>query len=183
MPLSRREGLSRREQGGSGRLFGDGGAALVEFALVLPVLSLLLFGIIEFGINLNDYQTMRQSVRDTARNAIVGDYGNSGACDQGGATAANNANAMICTTRATSGLGSSLAVRVVFTDNNGAADYSTDRVKVCAVAPAKSVTGIIAPFLKSRYLKASVETRAEKALTLTTTQSGTDPSGGSWSWC
>ena len=46
-----------------GRAQGDDGAALVEFALVMPVLFLLLFGIVEFGINLNDYQAIRQGIR------------------------------------------------------------------------------------------------------------------------
>ncbi len=166
----------------SRRLGGDDGAALVEFALVMPVLALFLFGLVEFGINLNDYQSIRQAVRDTARNAIVQDYGNSGTCAQAGSTGSDNANAMICTTRANSGLGSNLTVQVIFTDNNGSNDFTTDKVKVCAVAKAKSVTGIISPFLKSVYLKSGVETRAEKKLTLTTT-TNVDPSGGNWSWC
>ena len=42
------------------RSAGDRGAALVEFAIVMPLLFLILFGIIEFGIAFNDYQSIRQ---------------------------------------------------------------------------------------------------------------------------
>jgi Flp pilus assembly protein TadG len=166
------------------RAQGDEGAALVEFALVMPVLFLLLFGMIEFGININDYQSIRQATRDAARQAVVGDYG-SGTCAPATASAADNSAAVQCTATKASGI-STLAVRVVFTDNNTGDpnNYNTDKVKVCAVTKAKSITGILSPFLKSVYLKSSVEMRAEKVLTLSTTPvSPTDPSGGSWSWC
>jgi Flp pilus assembly pilin Flp len=43
------------------------GNAGVEFALLLPLLSLLLFGSIEVGRALHDYHVVTQSVRDGAR--------------------------------------------------------------------------------------------------------------------
>jgi Flp pilus assembly protein TadG len=162
------------------RAHGDDGAALVEFALVMPVLFLLLFGIVEFGINMNDYQSLRQGVRDAARQAVVADYG-SGSCVPVAATAAGNTAAVQCTARVAASL-PALAVKVVVTDNNGSTDFSTDKVKVCAVTTAKSITGILAPFLKSVYMKSSVEMRAEKNLTLANAQDA-DPSGANWSWC
>jgi hypothetical protein len=39
----------------------------VEFALVLPILMILLFGSIELGRALHDYQVVNESVRDAAR--------------------------------------------------------------------------------------------------------------------
>lgn len=164
----------------SNRAQGDDGAVLVEFALVMPILALFLFGMIEFGINVNDYQSVRQSVRDAARQAVVADYG-SGTCAPANATAAANAAAIQCTARRGSGL-SNLSVKVVFTDANGDTDFNTDKVKVCAAVPAKSITGFIQPFLNNVYLKSSIEMRAEKNLTLTNVEDA-DPSGGNWSWC
>lgn len=152
----------------------------MEFALVMPLLFLLLFGIVEFGINMNDYQSLRQGVRDAARQAVVADYG-AGGCAPANATGPANAAAVQCTARVASSL-PGLAVKVVFTDNNGGTDFGTDKVKVCAISKAKSVTGILAPFLKSVYMKSTVEMRAEKNLTLTNAQD-TDPSGANWSWC
>ena len=83
------------------RAQGDDGAALVEFALVMPLLFLLLFGIVEFGINMNDYQSLRQGVRDAARQAVVADYG-TGSCAPANATAAANSAAVQCTARRSS---------------------------------------------------------------------------------
>jgi len=45
----------------------EGGAAAVEFALILPVLLLLLFGIIAFGEFYSRYQVFTGAVREGAR--------------------------------------------------------------------------------------------------------------------
>ena len=47
------------------------GAAAVEFALLLPVLALILFGIIEFGLLLYDQQVITNASREGARAGIV----------------------------------------------------------------------------------------------------------------
>lgn len=47
------------------------GASVVEFALVLPLLLLLLFGIIEFGIILFDKAMLTNACREGARAGIV----------------------------------------------------------------------------------------------------------------
>lgn len=48
------------------------GAALVEFAIVLPLLMLLLMGIMEFGMIMHDYIMLAQGAREGARTAAVG---------------------------------------------------------------------------------------------------------------
>jgi hypothetical protein len=50
----------------------DRGAAAVEFALLLPVLLLLLFGIIDFGRAINAQITLTQAAREGARLAALG---------------------------------------------------------------------------------------------------------------
>lgn len=56
------------------------GQAVVEFALVLPFLFILLFGIIQGGITLNHYLTLTDAVRAGARTASVSaDLGAGGA--------------------------------------------------------------------------------------------------------
>jgi Flp pilus assembly protein TadG len=47
------------------------GQTLVEFALVLPLLAILLFGIIQFGIVYNHYIDLTDAVRAGARKAAV----------------------------------------------------------------------------------------------------------------
>jgi Flp pilus assembly protein TadG len=53
------------------RLNRSDGQALVEFALVLPLLALLLFGVIQFGIVFNNYLDLTDAVRAGARKAVV----------------------------------------------------------------------------------------------------------------
>ncbi|HEY7707847.1 MAG TPA: TadE/TadG family type IV pilus assembly protein [Gaiellaceae bacterium] len=45
---------------------------MAEFALVLPLLALLLFGVIQFGIAFNHYITLTDAVRAGARKGAVG---------------------------------------------------------------------------------------------------------------
>lgn len=60
--MARKGGLSREERG----------ATLVEFALVLPVILLLVFGMIEFGRVLNAQIVIRNAAREGARAGSVG---------------------------------------------------------------------------------------------------------------
>jgi Flp pilus assembly protein TadG len=48
------------------------GQTMTEFALVLPLLALLLFGVIQFGIAFNNYITLTDAVRAGARKGAVG---------------------------------------------------------------------------------------------------------------
>jgi Flp pilus assembly protein TadG len=50
----------------------DRGSVAVEFALLLPVLLLLIFGIIDFGRAINDQITLTQAAREGARLAALG---------------------------------------------------------------------------------------------------------------
>ena len=44
---------------------------MVEFALVVPILCVVLFGIIQFGVLYNDYVTLTDATRVGARKAAV----------------------------------------------------------------------------------------------------------------
>ena len=58
--------MRRRDRGK-----GDDGAVLVEFALVAPVLFLIIFGIIELGWGFGQYLDVRHGAREAARLAAV----------------------------------------------------------------------------------------------------------------
>jgi Flp pilus assembly protein TadG len=49
----------------------DDGAAAVEFALVVPLLILLVFGIINFGVLFSQQLTLNNAVREGARGTVV----------------------------------------------------------------------------------------------------------------
>jgi len=53
------------------RMQEERGQTTTEFAIVLPILCLLLFGVIQFGILFNNYVTLTDAVRAGARKAAV----------------------------------------------------------------------------------------------------------------
>jgi Flp pilus assembly protein TadG len=50
------------------------GAALVEFAVALPILMFLLVGIVSFGLILREYQVLQNGAREGARLSILPNY-------------------------------------------------------------------------------------------------------------
>ncbi|MEX2532300.1 MAG: TadE/TadG family type IV pilus assembly protein [Gemmatimonadota bacterium] len=66
---------SKREVGrkrrGRSRLKDRGGQALAEFVLVVPVLLLLVFGIVEFGLAFRTHQIVTNTAREGARVAVL----------------------------------------------------------------------------------------------------------------
>jgi Flp pilus assembly protein TadG len=53
------------------RIQDENGQTMVEFALVLPLLCVVLFGIVQFGILYNNYVTLTDATRAGARKAAV----------------------------------------------------------------------------------------------------------------
>lgn len=47
------------------------GQTMTEFAMILPIFALLLFGIVQFGIAFNHYLTVTDAARVGARKAVV----------------------------------------------------------------------------------------------------------------
>lgn len=70
-PRQRSEGPSRRSSGVRRLVRSERGTAIVEFALIAPILFLVLFGIIEFGRILNTYNQLTQLAGQGARAAVV----------------------------------------------------------------------------------------------------------------
>lgn len=64
--IAHRSTTCRRRRAGDGR-----GATLVEFALVLPVFAMLLYGMITAGLALNEKQQMTHATREGARYAAT----------------------------------------------------------------------------------------------------------------
>jgi hypothetical protein len=150
----------------------------------------VLFGIVEFGMAFNDYQSVRQGVREGARDAVVADYGSSTSCGLVGPAAtsavphADNAREVICRTKERVGVGDDLRVRVVFDGDPDTGGYTDDKVKVCAQRQVASITGLMSPFLDQVVLRSEIEMRAEKDLSLPPGVTSEDPPPGKdWTWC
>ena len=56
------------------KLRNEKGASAVEFALVLPIFVMLVFGIFQFGIAFNNWIAITHAAREGARLAVVGQY-------------------------------------------------------------------------------------------------------------
>jgi hypothetical protein len=171
---------------------GERGTALIELAVALPILTLLLFGLVEFGVTYNDYISLRDGVRQATREGSVGNFGPASTtgspCYLTGATSASsNVKSLICLTKAEIGLDASkLRVKVLsgapaFTGNGTFA--KNDSLIVCAQYPVNAVTGMIGQFLNGRALQTRTAFRIEKSDIVATAGEETPPSGRDWSWC
>ena len=65
---------------------GGRGQSLVEFALTLPILMILIFGIIDFGMGLRSYISLTNATREGARFAAVGNIAGAYPTDCDGST-------------------------------------------------------------------------------------------------
>ena len=54
------------------RVWRQRGQTMAEFAIVLPLLLLLVLGIIQLGVVFNNYMTLTEAVRAGSRQATVG---------------------------------------------------------------------------------------------------------------
>ncbi|HEV3450418.1 MAG TPA: TadE family protein [Acidimicrobiia bacterium] len=141
--------------------------AAVEFALVVPILLLVVFGIIDFGIAFGNYESVRSGTREAARLGVVNDLSNAPACTINGATitpppnpttSADGTNALICKAKNRIGLDSGKTkVRVTITGQ-----AVGDSLQVCASFPVTALTGLTVPFLSNQTLTSSVTMRLEQ---------------------
>jgi Flp pilus assembly protein TadG len=117
----------------------EAGASAVEFALVLPILVLFIFGIIEFGLAYNRVQSFQAAAREAGRLASVGVDVTTG-----------ETNARI---RAIAGSTVDNSKVVVAVDQACPASYTGAPVFVTAVVSLNDPTGVYAikiPFIEPR---------------------------------
>ena len=182
----RRPGLVRDERG----------QGMVEFALILPVLLLILVGIIEFGLIFYNVSSVRQGVREAGRQGSVGNFGPANTtCTtfavNGGTAPPVNApiQQLVCLTKNQLGVpaGTRIMINIV-----SASDLTTsdtwevgNGLVVCAIYPLSSVTKLFNPFIKNRASSTKSVFRIEKEIKSpdTVPQGGGEdpPSGQTWS--
>ena len=161
----------------SRRYQGDRGASIVEFALVLPLLALLIFAIIDFGTIYSDYNGMRSAARDGTRNAAVTNWGSDASCLAPGSSVSTPASWIICDVKQKAGLGTN--VRVGVWTPGGWQVGAT--LRVCAQHQLSSTTGFTSLFVDGKAMTAKVEFRIEIALPPSTTfTAGQEPAVTSW---
>ena len=152
---------------------GESGVALVEMAIVVPLLLLLVFGILDFGIFLYRNIELTQGVREAGRQGAVALYdGGNAACNVGSPT-----QNLVCLTKQRSGV-PGMAVYVIVPNNTVGKPFA-----VCATYKSSAVTGLVQPFLP-KYMHTETIMRLEQAPTAGLTTGGdADPEGDGWASC
>lgn len=162
------------------------GANLLEFALVVPVLMLIVFGIIEFGVAYNNSLALRAGAQEGARAGVVANFGPTGPPGCPLATTGpvgpttEPTRRLMCLTKNRIGLPqNNVRLTVSFrTSGNGAGSYvAGDYILICADYPLDSVTGFFGPFLNGRRQTTRAEMRIEQVVTpgLTAETEGNPP--------
>ena len=144
----------------------------------------MLFGIIDFGSIYSNQISVRQGVREGARAAAVAHFGTT-TCSNPftvGMTPSTDMQELMCLVKNRIGItpASSVYVKIVFdptyTANSG--------IIVCALTPAKSLTGLTTQMLGSTFLQTKVEMSLEQVSSQQETAGEeAPPAGASWSWC
>lgn len=125
----------------------DNGAAVVEFAILAPLLILLLLGIVEFGWLFGQFNDVRHGAREGARFAAV---------NQGDETAIRD---HVCD--AMDGLTAGLTSIDVVLVNDGGTKGSNGTIRVVATPSSITNVPIITPFLPAT-LESEVDFRLEQ---------------------
>ena len=137
------------------RARGDRGAAAVEFALIAPVLFLLIFGIIEFGWAEAQQLNVRHGARETARLAAVNYRANT--------TSTGSTQSAEIVAEACDRMDVQNGARVSLALPSGSA--SGDEIEVTVSAPLNTLTGYMDFALGGKTITSTVTSRLERAAT------------------
>lgn len=158
----------------------DRGAAAVEFALVAPVLLLIVFGIIDYGLLFNNSLSVKQGVREAARQGVVASYGDS--CSMSWATSpSTNLARLGCTVvDRTGAVTGDRYVKIAVPDGW----VKGKSLIVCEMVKTTGVTGVT-PMPDGGLVTSKVEMSIERAAPGQAEAGGEQapPTGADWSWC
>jgi hypothetical protein len=147
--------------------------ALVEMAIVVPLLLVLIFGMIDFGIFLYRDIGLTQGVREAARQGAVAQFDGGTVSCSGGSPTDN----LVCLTKKRSEV-SGVKVYVIVPSNTVGSMFA-----LCASYQSNAITGLTSPFLP-KYIHAETIMRLEQAPTNGLTTGGDpDPEANNWSSC
>jgi Flp pilus assembly protein TadG len=146
------------DRGRRARWRKDGGAAAVEFALILPVLIALVCGIIDFGLIFGQHLQVRNLAREATRLAAVNEVS--------GSTATQRATFLV--NRACSRAGVFPTGTQVSLERPGSAVVGST-VRVVVTSPMRSSTGVFTSLVGGRNQQARSEARLEQPATWATT--------------
>ncbi len=154
----------------------DEGASAVEFALILPILALLVFGIIDYGLWFADSISMRQGVREAARQGIVANFDADPTCTTG-----SNGQKLACLAENRIGaLTGDPAIKIVAPANW----EKGEPLIVCAQMKSDGLIGFV-PLPRNEVIASEVQMAVENTDFVVGSVSYEDspPTGEDWTWC
>lgn len=135
----------------------DDGASLVEFALVLPVFALLLFGLVDFGMVFGGFVSLENQVNAAARAVSINRLASS---------CVSAPDPALCTVEADIGAAPlgvvPGTVETAISFPSGGTTTAGSTVIVCARAELRSTTGITGPILAGRWVSAKSQVLLEQ---------------------
>ena len=154
----------------------DRGAAAVEFALVVPILIMLLFGIIDYGLYFANALGVRSGASDAARQIIVSNFATT--CDTAFAATGPGSAFITKTENCVDAIGGIVDAKGTYEDPWEVGD----NVIVCAAVDVDGVTGLT-PMPASGLVTARVVLPIQATVAPTSAPSG--PTNPSWfeDWC
>lgn len=148
---------------------GDRGASMVEFAIVAPLLFLMLFGIIDFGWLLNQQQDVRYGAREGARIAATTSPVSPLAGVDGPTTTKNIVNA-ICERMDSADSGMRVSLQTTPSTGADVGDLATIQVW----KPARDITGFFTDVIGDSVIKSELSFRLEQQRAWSNTGTMTD---------
>ena len=147
---------SRQRFGAPGR---DRGAAVVETAIVAPILLLIIFGIVEFGLLFGTKLDVSQGAREAARLAAV-NYQSSG-----NSSGAAQTSEIVATTSARMELADESTVSIALPSGSAIGDT----VQIEIESPAEPITGLFDTWLVGTTVSSTLSARLEQVATFSAT--------------
>jgi hypothetical protein len=140
---------------------------------------LIVFGIIDYGLYFNNSVSVRQGVREVARQIVVANYSTPAEC-----AAATQVERLLCKSDLEAGSIAGTAYSKIIVPASWARGST---LIVCSQVKNTGTTGFV-PLPADGYVRSrvqmSIESDASDAPAPTgSTASDTLPTGGSWSWC
>jgi Flp pilus assembly protein TadG len=191
--------FARAQTGAAGRATGrdDRGATMVEFAMVFPILALLMLGIIDFGLNYSNKVQLNNATRSAARAASVANVGTDRDCSLRGDAAFSDATrAMLCSAKNRTHIDTdAVAVKVLYMGAHGKETTNlTDAtnpysIVVCMSVKVYSASGLLAPILKGHFQHSRqvIKTATPQGGSFIPPAAETPLSSGgvndNWDWC
>ena len=146
--------------------------------MVLPMVIVLFMGIIDFGLAISDYNSLRQGDREGVRRAVVADVGTDTTCPITGDAPNDDTLALVCLSKDKIGLDASATKIAVVLDSSY---QEGDALILCAQYPLMSRTGFFGFILDSKAVHSQVDMRIEK--TTLDIEAYAESGGDEWSWC